>query len=404
MRNLSTHDLDRGIRRSSTLAAVAAATLLALPPAVAAAQSSSSLSSDARWTPWLGCWQVDSATASPQQLRSNLTCVIPTTRSTAVDVVSLVDGSIVSRQTLEANGRSHAVEQAACTGDETGIWSAGYRRVYFRSNYTCNGTRGSSTRMFAIGPSGEWLEIETIHSGGGTIDHVTRRHDVGIPGRVPAEVVHALAGRDLSIQSARAIAAAPPMPNDVVEAVQNVDAGVVRSWLVGINARFALDAVTATMLIHENVPTSVLQAMLGETRYADEASIAESNRQADEYLRSTSVANSGIVMDGSAASAAAAAAMVAASVAMMSEMCLAQGCFQQSPYSPYNAFQSAFNQFPTVFGAGPFFSQFGFGNGGFLVIHHDNVPFRQLPIVIHHGPVGVPVTHLPVTHGGMRGR
>src|SRR6185437_9414358 len=184
-----------GVRRACAL--VLASTALVAPVRAAQAQSASnsqSSSADTRWYPWLGCWQADSDAVAA----ARYTCIVPTARPTAVDVVGLVDGAVVSRSRIDANGRSHPIEQAGCQGDETATWSDTRHRLYLRSNYTCGGVEGTSTRIFAIAPGGDWLEAETVRSGGGSVDHVTRRHNAGIPAGAPADVARALAGHQLA--------------------------------------------------------------------------------------------------------------------------------------------------------------------------------------------------------------
>jgi len=382
--------------RGTVVLALAAAALLA-PSHAAHAQSagkrqSSAAAVDTRWYPWLGCWQADSDAVSA----ARYTCVVPTSRSTAVDVVGLVGGSIVSRSRIDANDRSHPIEQAGCQGDETASWSDTRHRLYLRSNYSCGGVEGTSTRIFAIAPGGDWLEAETVRSGGGSVDHVTRRHNAGIPAGAPADVARALAGHQLAATTARAAAAAPVTAADVIEAVHSVDAGTVRSWLVASNAHAQISGAEAQAMMHADVPTSVLQAMMGENRAVAGASADEANRAADEYLRSTSMANSGIAAQGASPES-----------PMYTGICNAGGCATYpNAYSQYNGYSTyPYGVYP--YGVAPY--------GGYwvgapiVIVHGGHNPVRPPPIERRPGPAGIPTPrrpepHAPVVHMPSRPR
>ena len=153
---------------------------------------------------------------------------------------------------------------------------------------------------------------------------------------------------------------------------------MARGWIVESNTRFHLDAADATALVHADVPTSVLQAMMGETRLIESNRADEANRAADDYLRSTSLANTIYVQSGGEASAEA-----AAQAAMQTyPICNAAGCYSPMPYTPYSAFNYPFSVLPvggSLVGA-PFTI---FRRGSFPMRNRPNVP-------IHRGPVGIP--------------
>ena len=382
------------VARRAIALAFASTALVAAPRAAraqAAARSQSS-AADTRWYPWLGCWQADSDAAAG----ARYTCVVPTSKSTAVDVVGLVGGLVVSRARIDVNGRSHPIEQAGCQGDETATWSDTRHRLYLRSNYSCGGVEGTSTRIFAIAPGGDWLEAETVRSGGGSVDHVTRRRDAGIPAGAPAEVARALAGHQLAASTARAAAAAPVTAADVIEAVHSDDAGTVRSWLVASNAHAPISGAEAQAMMHADVPTSVMQAMMGESRAVAGSSADEANRAADEYLRSTSIANSGIAAQGASPES-----------GEYTGICNAGGCATYpNAYSQYNGYSTyPYGVYP--YGVAPY--------GGYwvgapiVIVRGGHNPVRPPPIERRPGPAGVPTPrrpepHAPVVHMPSRPR
>ena len=373
---------------------LATAALLAPSRAVHAQTTGRSQSSatDTRWYPWLGCWQAEGDAGAA----ARYTCVVPTSKPTAVDVVGLVGSSVVSRSRIDVNDRSHPIEQAGCQGDETASWSDTRHRVYLRSNYTCGGVDGTSTRIFAIAPGGDWLEVETVRSGGGSVDHVTRRHDAGVPAGAPAEVTRALAGHQLAASTARAAAAAPITAADVIEAVHSVDAGTVRSWLVASNAHAQITGAEAQAMMHADVPTSVMQAMMGENRVVGGASADEANRAADDYLRSTSIANSGVAAQGASPES-----------PMYTGICNAGGCATYpNAYSQYNGYSTyPYGVYP--YGVAPY-GGYWFG-APIVIVHGGHNPVRPPPVEHRPGPAGIPTPrrpepHAPVVHMPSRPR
>ena len=339
---------------------------------------------DPRWLPWLGCWQADTS-GSQGTVDARVTCVVPGEGVSTIDLISLTGGRVVARERLDASGRPHAVDQAGCQGFETAEWSPGRVRVYVRSDYDCSGVRATSTRLLAISPTGEWLDAQAVNAGGGTITHVVRRRDVGPPAGAPSEVSRALDRRQMAVAAARAAAAAPLTTNDVVEAVREVDPSVVRDWIIASGSRFSLSGAQATALVQANVPASVLQAMMGDTRTDQERVAAEAYAAADEYLRASSATT--MVLPGPGY----------AYTAPEGYMCPPPGYCAPNPYSAYNGY-----------------SYYGYDGYGYSPAGFPYSPFYGgLPIIIttngnrgngfhNHGPVVHPNGGKPVGVGGGR--
>jgi hypothetical protein len=269
---------------------------------------------DSRWSAWLGCWRTADADAST-------TCVIPTARSSAVDVVTIVNGEIDSRTRIDADGQPHAIDRAGCHGAEVAVWSPTGRRVYRRDELVCPaGVNGTATTLMSISPSGDWLNIEGVRAGAGSLQRLDRFHDVGLPTTIPKEVRTAITLRQLASSTARAAAAAPITEADVLEANANVDPVVVRSWLAEAGAGVAVVAVASPP--QQSVPMT-----------------QEMAAPAPQY---DSNCNSGACYDSN---------------------CNPAGCYQ-NPYSPYNGYSMyPYGPYSSVFG-----SPFGFGFGAPLII------------------------------------
>jgi hypothetical protein len=288
---------------------------------------------DPRWSAWIGCWRTADADAAT-------TCVVPTARPSAVDVVTIVNGEIDSRQRIDADGQPHAIDRSGCHGFEMAGWSENGHRVYRRDDLVCTGgVNGMAMTLMAISPAGEWLNIEGVRAGAGSLERLDRFHDIGLPSSIPKETRTAIARRQLASATARAAAAAPITEADVTEASASVDASVVRSWLAEAGAAAAV--VTAASPVYQGPPVQS-QTMIQET--------APPGSQYDS--------NCG----------------------------MQTGCYP-NPYSPYNGY--------STYPFSPFFgSPFGFGFGlPFLITHRAN---RPQVIFGHH--------QQPPQHGQPRGQ
>jgi hypothetical protein len=215
---------------------------------------------DTRWYPWIGCWQRSGDSGALGQF----TCVRPGSDASA-DILTIADGAVESREHLVVDGLPHPIDADGCHGSQTATWSAteGGSRLYIGSAYSCSGgLRGRSTRMFAILPSGVWLEVRDVHAGGGWVETVTRFHDAGLPASIPANVRSEISHRGLAVATARAAASAPVSAADIAEATRSVDTVVVQSWLtargqaIATESNVASNSVPPTVRIFYGTPPS----------------------------------------------------------------------------------------------------------------------------------------------------
>ena len=226
----------------------------------ATAQSASG--DDARWYPWIGCWQRSGDAGASTQF----TCVRPGGDGSA-DILTISNGSVESREHLVVDGLPHPVDTDGCRGSQTASWSTtdGGSRLYIGSAYSCSGgLRGRSTRLFAIVPPGVWLEVRDVHAGGGWVETVTRFHDAGMPASIPASVRSEISRRGLTVTTARAAASAPVSEADIAEATRSVDTLVVQSWLAARGEGVATDSYAARNAMASNSATSNVRIFYGQ--------------------------------------------------------------------------------------------------------------------------------------------
>ena len=89
--------------------------------------------SDLRWQPWLGCWE-----AVGESVDAPVLCLAPQPEEDGIEMITLIDEQIVSREMILANGRDHRVTQEGCDGWERAEFSGDSRRVFFNSEFEFN--------------------------------------------------------------------------------------------------------------------------------------------------------------------------------------------------------------------------------------------------------------------------
>lgn len=268
---------NRGLRKAATktvvAGAIACAALIA-GPSLGWAQQSSHL--DPRWQGWIGCWQPAPPQSSdlmslgaPPNAKTPLVCIVPAAaqataqQSSGVDMATVVDGKVVAREQIDANGQPYTRTRDGCTGTESARWSADGKRVFVRSDYTCPGPlKRTSTGVFAISPTGEWVDVQGVSAPDGKGVRTLRYRDAGIPSTVPNEIASALRGHALAVSTARTADAAPLTTADVVEASHQLDSSVAEAWLVDRGQKFSVDAKQLVALADAGVPSNVTDAMV----------------------------------------------------------------------------------------------------------------------------------------------
>ena len=279
--------------------ALVTSTLLVATAAVLPAQTAAV---DARWRGWVGCWQTtddrpmparsDAVTASDftsllsslraitqtdsAEPKAPIVCTVPASGRSAVDVVSIVGGQIVSRQHVDANGERFPIDRDGCAGWQQATWSADGERVFLRSELGCGpGLSRSTSGVLAMSATGEWLDVQGLKAGGNNGVRVARYRAVSTASGVPAEIAALVPSDDeLARRTARAAAGAALQAGDVVEATKQADAEVIQSFLYERGQRFSLDARTLISLADAGVPGAVTDMMVAVT-YSDQFAIRQ---------------------------------------------------------------------------------------------------------------------------------
>ena len=271
------------------LAVAAAAALLLLGAATRA--PAQGIEPDPRWQSWLGCWEpVDSSTAVMRiNVRTPVVCVTPAPGKSAVDIAMVAEGKIVERERVDASGEQRQSTREGCRGWESAEWAPDGKRVYLRSEYTCDGglKRGSSG-LIAISPSGEWLAIHGVNAGGNRGVRVLRYREARYAQSLPEEIASALKGRTMSAGAARIAAGAPLEIADLLEASRRLDPSVMEAWLIERGEGFAVDANRLVQLEKAGIPDRVIDVMVALSYpkvFAFNAASGEAELRAEEGLQ-----------------------------------------------------------------------------------------------------------------------
>jgi len=256
--------------KSNCTSAVLAAVLLLGSALAAGAQETQLASNDARWAPWIGCWQSSSRDAVTMEVAPNkaapVICFMPSSGKGTVDFVTINEGTAGAPEHVDANGTRRAVDREGCTGWEIADFSADAKRIYLHSEHQCTGNRvRMSTGIMSITPNGEWLDVQGVKVDEHTGVRVSHYGRVPVPPALNAELRAKIEGAKLATNTALIAASDSVRIADVVEASKKVDPLVLQTWLTERGQGFNLDAKRLTQLADAKVPRNVIDVMVALT-------------------------------------------------------------------------------------------------------------------------------------------
>ncbi|MCH7932572.1 MAG: hypothetical protein IIC36_01125 [Gemmatimonadetes bacterium] len=239
-------------QRGVTLGLLTGAWLMMVVP-VAAAQAI-----DTRWAPWIGCWRAVEATATEPLL-----CVVPLADEAAIEMLTVVDGQVVSRESIFTDGQQHAVSRNGCEGWEEAEFSVDSRRIYVRSELTCGaGPHRSSTGVMSMVSPFEWLDVRTMDVDGQSVPWALRYRLASQADFEAAGQGNLFAAQASEARVARMVASRPIVIADVVEATGKLSAETVELWLAERGEPFPLDASRLVEMADAGVPPSVIDVVV----------------------------------------------------------------------------------------------------------------------------------------------
>ncbi len=254
--------------------------LAAATPATARSQADGP--ADARWLPWLGCWQLVEETGPMVEDPDGISlvadrvvvCLTPTEASSGADpggveVTTMADGEPVLTATLRADDTQHPVTEASCTGWRRNTWSGDGARLFARAELSCadGADSGNDPRLVSgvgfMTSASNWLDIQLVSSGDRgevTVRRYRRASEattLEAGGTPPAiEVL------ERARTAARLASSSELSVDDVIEAGTMLHPAVVEAMVVESRASFAIDGRTLIRLADAGVSTELIDLMV----------------------------------------------------------------------------------------------------------------------------------------------
>jgi hypothetical protein len=249
-----------GNRAAAAASAALAAFVLMAASAAANGVSAQANQADARWQPWLGCWE---PAGFAEGRSSHMLCVLPVEGSPAVELATVDSGRVLARERLVANGEQMKSDESGCTGWKSAEWSPDGQQLYLKSDFECGGgLHRTASGIFAMAPGGVWLNVQRISANDGSGVRVVHYRSASAPDVLRDELARVTAERELVLSTARAAAAGSVSLQDVISASRAVDPGVVEAWLIVRREKFSVDSKQLVQLADAGVPSRVIDAMV----------------------------------------------------------------------------------------------------------------------------------------------
>ena len=234
---------------------------------------------DSRWLAWMGCWQP--ADGGVEAVDAML-CFRSVSSGVGVEMISVENGEIADRQTVWADGQTHETALEGCVGWDRGDFASQRGRVYLSSEHVCEGgVERTSTGLFAMVSSEEWVDVKVVEVGGQSVPWVMRYRLATQSAADAAGLGDIAAGMSMAVRSARVAASAPPAVADVIEASQYVAEEGVQAWIAERNSPLALDANQLIRMADAGVSEEVIDVVVAVS-YPSHFAV---DRDADEYGR-----------------------------------------------------------------------------------------------------------------------
>ncbi|MEZ5284565.1 MAG: hypothetical protein R2712_07120 [Vicinamibacterales bacterium] len=244
---------------------IAVATLLSFPLASAAQTPPV----DARWAPYLGCWQLGGETAADtlddavavaaRQARAELrrgdvlVCVTPSDEPGAVAQQTVLNGETVLDEVVSANGESRTSEDAGCRATRQAEWSSTGRQLFTKGTVSCeNQPERRLAGMSVVMPGPVWIDVQMAD----------------INGQRSVRVRRYTLSREQERAGRPAIGPGTPAPmsrwtiEEVKEAVRRTEPEVVQAALVEVGTKLPLSRERLLELDAAGVPGSVVDVMV----------------------------------------------------------------------------------------------------------------------------------------------
>jgi hypothetical protein len=236
--------------------------------AVVAAASSANL--DARWTAWLGCWQlweeqVDREAQPGREFpERTFVCLTPAERGSGITLRAVANGQVLVERALAGDGVRQDVVDGDCAGWEHSEWAAGGRRLFTRAELQCgDGPTRSVDGISLLASASTWVDIQLVDIGGQQHLEIRRYNPATEYQR--QELLGSAFDTEIDpvvVREARRETAAPLSLPGVREAAEKAAPRVVEAMLVEMQPRFTLDADTLVALDDAGLDHQVIDLLV----------------------------------------------------------------------------------------------------------------------------------------------
>jgi hypothetical protein len=259
------------ISRSLTNVVAGATTVLAATLMLSSSVAAQSANTDARWQPYLGCWLPNqtSTAVGADAVSGSMVCVVPVAGSASVDLATIVNRRVTSRERVTVNGQRESKNADDCPGWETANWSADGKRIYIRSEYSCsNNLTVKGNGVFAMTEGGDFVQVlsSTIGTNAGARVVKFRQADVELaPGTMISDsslVTTVASQMPFSLRAARGAAGFTTNANLIVDITKNTNEQIAQAWLGEFGGAMTLNAQELIALSDAGLPGSVTDMMV----------------------------------------------------------------------------------------------------------------------------------------------
>ena len=249
---MNTKRLDMTVRSGGLLAV--ALLLTAVPSQAQQAQVD-----DARWLPWMGCWEPVAELRADAE--APLLCIGPA--EGGVELQSVLEGEVLASEFIRSDGTERPIVREGCDGWERSQFSEDGHRIFLDTEELCEGDfSGTTSSMIAMTSPFEWIDVQ--------VTGVERAHNVNVLRyRAAPQSETAAAGfgelveqRAAAIRTARVAASTPPEVDDVIEAESKAHRVAVEAWVVEQGVPFDIDASDLIRMSDAGVTEGVIDMVV----------------------------------------------------------------------------------------------------------------------------------------------
>ena len=211
---------------------------------------------DARWLPFLGCWE---AVGAEEEI--GLLCFESIAEE--VEVTNYVGGEITSVEILAADGEPREVSAEECEGWESLVFSEDGRRAFTVTDFFCGDSEvRAGTGLMTFLSATSWADIRALNVEGESVAWV-QEYQLASPGTLREyEIEDPVAGRGFMVRSARMAASALITIEDVLEASTVMDDKAVETWVVLQGDDLRVDAQDLLVLADAGVSEDLIDAVV----------------------------------------------------------------------------------------------------------------------------------------------